>query len=185
MVVECALLLITNFADTNYSSQFFCLWSTKNWRYCSNSWFIYFVYLSVWEWNDVDSFVLISNMLFNSLIISAVNYSPLSNTILFSNPYNFYILSLNSLANPSADVSFIIATKCVILDNLLQMTRIISFLATNSNFVIKFTIRCVYGFSRTSLNFNFSTGTSVLFFILWHISHFSMYLPTFLVIPSH
>ena len=37
-------------------------------------------------------------------------------------------------------------TKYVILDNLLQTTKIISFPATNSNLVMKFTIWCVYSF---------------------------------------
>ena len=104
-------------------------------------------------------------MPFNSFVISATNYGPLSNTMLFGSPYNFYILSLNSLASPSANVSFVVATKCIILDNLLQTTRIISFSATIGNFVIKSTIRCVHGFSGTSLSFNFPATSSVLFFI--------------------
>ena len=121
---------------------------------------------SVWGWNDVDSFVLISNMLFNSFIIFAEKCGPLSETILSSSLYNFHMLSLNNLSSPSANVPSVVATKCIILDNLLQTTRIVFFPATNGNFVIKSTVRCVYGFFRTSLNFNFPIGTSVLFFIL-------------------
>ena len=41
-----------------------------------------------------------------------------------------------------------------------------SFLATNGNLVIKSTIKYVYSFSSTSLNFNFPTSPFVLFFIL-------------------
>ena len=128
-----------------------------------------YVCLSVLEWNDVGSFVSISNMLFNFFIISTVNYGSLSNTILFSNPCNFYKLSLNSLTNFSTDVFFVVATKCVILDNLLQTTRIIFFLATNSNLIIKSTIRCVYSFFRTLLNFNFSICISIPYYILSYI----------------
>ena len=105
-------------------------------------------------------------MLFNSLIISTTNYRLLSNTILSGNPYNFHTLSLNNLANPSADVPSAVATKYVILDNLLQITKIASFPAATGNFVMKSTIKCVHSFSRTSLNFNFLISTFVLFFIL-------------------
>ena len=110
---------------------------------------------SIQGWNNINSFVSISNILFNSFIISAANCGPLSNTILFGNLSNFHTLSLNNLANSSTNVSSIIITKCIILDNLLQTTIIASFLTTNSNFVIKSTIKYVYSFFRTSLNFNF------------------------------
>jgi len=83
----------------------------------------------------------------------------------FGNLCNFYILSLNNCANPSTNVPSVIATKCVILDNLSQTTRIASFPATNSNFIIKSTVKYIHGFFSISLNFNFSASTSVLFFI--------------------
>ena len=130
---------------------------------------MYFICLSVWRWNDVNSFVSIPNILFNSFVISVTNCNPLSNTILSSNPCNFYMLSLNYLANHSTDVPSLVTTKCVILDSLLQTTRITSFLATNSNFIIKFTIRCIHSFFRTLLNFNFSASTSTLFSNIYHI----------------
>ena len=141
MVVKCILLLTTNSANTSYSGQSFCLWSLKNQRYCSNSWFIHSICSSVWGWNDINSFVSISNIRFNSLIISTANWGPPSNTILSRNPCNFYMLSLNSLANFSTNVFSIVATKYIILDNLLQTTRTAFFLATNSNFVMKSTVR--------------------------------------------
>ena len=74
---------------------------------------------------------------------------------------NFHTLYLNNLTNPSADVSSIIITKCVIFDNLLHTTKITSFHATNGNFMIKSTIRCIYGFSGISLNFNFLTDVFI------------------------
>ena len=185
LVVECALLLITNSTDANYSGQFFCLWSIKNLKYCSSSWFILSIWLSICGWNTVDSFVSIPNMLFNSLIISAVNYGFLSDTMLSGSSCSFHTLSLNNLVRPFTDVSSVVATKCVILDTLSQTTRITSFPTTTSNFVINSTIKYIYSFSGPSLNFNFSIITSVLFFILWHISHPSIYFPISLVIPSH
>ena len=72
-------------------------------------------------------------MLFNSFVISTANCSPLSDTILSGNLCSLHTLSLNNLANPSADVPSIVATKCVIFDNLLQTTKITSFLVNNSS----------------------------------------------------
>ena len=137
----------------------------KNQRYCSNSWFIHLVCPSVCRWKTVNNFVSISNILFSSFINSAVNCGSLSNTTLSGHPYSFHILSLNSLTNLSTNVSSVIATKYIILNNLSQITRIVSFLTTSSNLVIKSTIKCVHSFSGTSLNFNFPAISSVLFFI--------------------
>jgi len=77
----------------------------------------------------VNNLVLILNILFSFLISSTINYSPLSETILSGNPYNFYILSLNSLANPFTNILFIVVTKCIILNNLSHTTKIMSFSA--------------------------------------------------------
>ena len=60
---------------------------------------------------------------------------------LSGNSCSFHILSLNNCANPFTNVSFAIVTKYVILNKLLQTTRIISFPATNSNLVMKSTIQ--------------------------------------------
>ena len=149
------MLLTTNSAITNHSSQYFCLWLTKNHKYCSSSWFILSVWPSVCEWNDVDNFISISNILFNFFINSTANYGLLSKITLSGNLYNFHILSLNSLAKSSTDILSVITIKYVILDNLSYTIRIISFPTTNSNFVMKYTIRYVHSFSDTSLNFNF------------------------------
>ena len=72
----------------------------------------------------------------------------------------------------------------VILDSLLQATKIVFLPAINSNLVIKSTISYVHGFSKISLNFNFPASTSILFFILWHILHYFTYFPTFFVTPG-
>jgi len=69
-----------------------------------------------------------------------------------------------------------------ILNNISHITF---FPATNGNFVIKFTIKYIYSFSSTLLNFNFPTHVSVLFFILWYISQLSIYFPTSFVTPNH
>jgi len=82
--------------------------------------------------------------------------------------------------NLSADVLFVVATKCIILNNLSHTTKIIFFPATNSN-VIKSTVKYVHGFSGTLLNFNFFASTSVKFFILWHILQPYTYFPTSLI----
>ena len=108
-------------------------------------------------------------------VSSATNCSPLSNITLSSNSCNFHTLSLNNLTNSSTNISFAVVTKCAIFDNLLHTTRIVSFSATNGNFVMKSTIKCAYGISSISFTINFSTGISVLFFIIWHKSHSSTY----------
>ena len=160
------LLFTTNSADASHSGQSSYLWFINILKYCSSSWFILSICLSICGWNTVDNLISISNILFSSFINSAMNWGLLSDTTLSGNLCSFYILSLNNLAKPSANVSSVVATKCVILDNLLQTTRIASFPATTGNFVIKSTVRWVHGFSGTSLNFSFPTVPSILFFIL-------------------
>ena len=90
----------------------------------------------------------------------------LSKITLFSNLCNFYTLSLNNLTNPFANIPLVVAIKYTILGNLSYITRITFFSTTNSNLVIKSTIKCIYSFSSTLFVINFSTGISVLFFIL-------------------
>jgi len=120
----------------------------------------------VWGWNNVNSFVSVPNILFNSFIISTANYSPLSNTILSSNLCNFYMLSLNNCANSSADVSSVIATKLPLVARKDAILVVCNRLSKMTHFVMKSIIKYVYGLSKISLNFNFPTGTSILFFIL-------------------
>jgi len=50
----------------------------KNLRYCSSFWFILSICPSVCRWYDVDSFVSIPSILFNSFVISVVKCGPLS-----------------------------------------------------------------------------------------------------------
>ena len=76
------------------------------------------------------------------------------------------MLSLNNLVNLFTDVPSIVVTKCVILNDLSHMTKIISFSTTNGNFMIKSTIRCIYSFSRTLFAIIFSIKDSIQFFIL-------------------
>jgi len=159
-------LFTANSTIANHYGQSLCLYSVKNLKYCSNSWFIYSVCPSVYEWNTINNLVSNPSILFNSLVNSITNCGSLLEIILFSKLYNFYMLFLNNLAKPSADILFVVATKCLIFDNLSHTTRITSFPATNSYLIIKFTIRCIYGFFGILLNFNFPTYTSVLFFIL-------------------
>jgi len=61
----------------------------------------------------------------------------LQTIVLFSNSlYSFQILSLNNHTNLSADVFSVVTTKCVILDNLLHVTNIISFHLLLSMFIM-------------------------------------------------
>ena len=83
----------------------------------------------------LDSFVLISNILFSFLVKPTTNYSLLSNITLSSNLYNFHVLSLNNLVNLSVNILFIVATKYIILDSLLHTTKIVLFSATNVSYI--------------------------------------------------
>ena len=53
---------------------------------------------------------------YSTLISSATNCGSLSDIILTGNPCSFHTLFLNNLANPFADISSVVATKCVILE---------------------------------------------------------------------
>ena len=114
----------------------------------------------------MDNLILISNILFNSLVNSTTNYGPLSLITLSDSLCNFHTLSLNNLTSPSADILSVVVMKCIIFNNLSYTTKIVSFPATNSNFVIKSTVKYVHTFSSTLFAINFSADTSVLFFIL-------------------
>jgi len=92
---------------------------------------------------------------------------------------NFYILFLNNL-NPFASVFSIVITKYIILDNLSQITRIVSFLATNSNLVIKSAIWYVYSFfgilisTFLLVSLSCSLFTDTYYTLLHTILHFSL-----------
>jgi len=159
-------LFTENSIIANLSDQSLYLYSVKNLKYCSNSWFIYSICPFVYGWNTVNNLVSNPRILFNSLVNSITNCGPLLEIILSSKVYNFYMLSLNNLAKSSADIPFVVATKYLIFDNLSHTTRITSFSTTNSHLMKKFTIRCIHGFSGILLNFNFPAYISVLFFIL-------------------
>ena len=74
------------------------------------------------------------------IINFTINCSSLSGIIFSSNLCNFYILSLNNLADYFANVPSVVAIKYTIFDNLLHTTSIVFFLTTNGNLVMKFTI---------------------------------------------
>ena len=139
----------------------FCLWSKKNYKYS------------------------IPNILFNFFVNSTANCIFLSDTTLSSNSCNFHMLSLNSLTNLSTIISSVVTIKCVILDNLLHTTKIVYFPATNGNFVIKFTVKCIHGLSSILFAINFPTSTSILLFILWHKSYSFTYFPIFFVTSGY
>ena len=84
---------------------------------------------------------------------------------LSGNLYNFHVLSLNNYANPS--------------------TNVVSFPTTNSNFVIKSTVKYVHGLSSILFAINFSTSIFILFFILWFKSYLSIYFSKSFVTLSH
>jgi len=86
--------------------------------------------------------------------------------ILLGNPYSFHTLSLNSLANPSADIFSIVGMKWTILVNRSITTRILLYSCAKSNLVIKSADIYVYGFSRIEFGINFPAGCSMWFLFL-------------------
>ena len=119
------------------------------------------VFLSFCIWNAVDNLISIPNILFNSFVNFATNCSPLSEIMLSCNSCNFHTLFINNLANLSTNVSFVVATKCAIFDNLLHTTSIIYFLIINSNLMFKSIIKYVHSFSSTSFSISFPASASV------------------------
>ena len=99
-----------------------------------------------------------SNIPFNSLINPAANWGPLSEMMLSSSLYSFYTLSLNNLANLSADVFSVVDIKWTILVNQSTTTRMLLYPYAKGNLAIKSTDICVYGFSGIEFGINFSTG---------------------------
>jgi len=83
--------------------------------------------------------------------------------ILSGNPYNFYTLSLNNLANSSTDVFSIVEIKCTILVNLSTTTRIESYSCASGNLVMKSTEMYAQGFSRIEFGINFPASCSMQF----------------------
>ena len=71
-------------------------------------------------------------------------------------------LHLNNLANSSTHISSVIVIKCAIFDNLLHTTRIVFFSTTNSNFIIKSTIRYIHGFSNILFAISFPARAFIL-----------------------
>ena len=142
-------------------------------KYCSNSWFVLSICLSVYGWKAINSFVSIPNILFNSFINLTTNCGPLSKMTLSSNPYNFYPLSLNNLAKLFTIIFSIITIKYSVFKNLLYTTKIESWSLNTSNFVIKSTnIYCHSSFS-TVFDLNYVTILIYLYFyeylLLWDI----------------
>jgi len=167
--------------DTSYLGQSFCLWSTKIYRYCLNSWFICSACLFVCRWKAINNLISIFNILSNSFVNFTTDYSLLSTITLSGSSYSFHTLFLNNLANSFTNILLVVVIKYIILDNLLYTTKIISFLTISSNFVIKSTIRCIHSFSSISLAISFLASISILFFILWHklyLFYFPLYSAT-------
>ena len=128
---------------------------------------------------------LITNILFNFCITPAINWSSLSKMILLGNPCNFHMLSLNNLANPSANVFSIVGIKYTIFVNLSTTTRIESYPCTSSNLVIKSTEMYAQGFSRIKFGINFPAGCSVQFLLCQQVLHPFTYRFTSFVTPGH
>ena len=80
------------------------------------------------------------NILFNSLINFTINYRSLLDIALLDKLFNFYILSLNNQANPSAIILSVVTTKYIIFNNPSHTTKITFFSATYVYFVIKSTV---------------------------------------------
>jgi len=132
----------------------------------------------------LENLVSISNILFNIFVNFTANCGSLSVITLSGNLYSFYALSWNNITNHFANVPSVVTTKYVILDNLLHTTNIVFFSAASGNFVIKFTIRCIYSFFSTSSTISFPASSSVLFIILWHKLYPSIYLFISFVTPG-
>jgi len=93
------------------------------------------------------------------------------------NPCNFYILSLNSLANPFADVFSVVGIKYIIFVNL-STTKIELHPYASGNLVMKSTEMYIQGFSKIEFGINFPAGCSV-----WFYSTNIHYIPLYIASP--
>jgi len=105
--------------------------------------------------------------------------------ILLGNLCNFYMLSLNNLANSSANIFSVVGIKCTIFVNLSTTTRIKLYSCASSNLVIKSAEMCAQGFSGIEFGINFPAGYSVQFLLRWQASYPSIYCFTSFVTPGH
>jgi len=81
---------------------------------------------------------------------------------------------LSNLANPFADISSVVATKCTIFDNISHTTNIAFFTATNGSLIIKSIIKCIYSFSGILFAINFLIGA--LAYILCFYKSYGLYI---------
>ena len=86
-------------------------------KYYSNSWFIFSIYLSIYQLRAINNFVSISNISFNFFINLVTSWGLLSEIILSDNLCNFYILFLNNFANSFAVIFTVVAIKYNIFKN--------------------------------------------------------------------
>ena len=105
--------------------------------------------------------------------------------MLSGRPCNFHTLSLNNLANPSADVFSVVSMKWTILVSRSTTTKILSYPCARGNLAIKSANICVQGFSGIEFSISFPASCSVRFLFCWQASHPSTYLFISLVTPGH
>ena len=105
--------------------------------------------------------------------------------ILSGNPCNFYTLSLNNLASPSADIFSVVRIKCTIFVNLSTTTKIELYSCASSNLVIKSTEIYAQSFSRIEFGISFPASYSVQFLLYWQALYPSISCFTSFVSPSH
>jgi len=137
------------------------------------------------DYYTVESFVWISNNLFNSLIIPTVNCTPLSDIMLSRSLCNFHMWSWNNFVRLSANVFSVIVIKCTILLNWSHTTKIALYPCASGSLVMKSAKMWLYDFSRIALGINFPASALLQFLYLWQASHSSTYLPTSFITPDH
>ena len=160
-------------------------WLTKSQRYCSISWLILSVWLSVWGWNAVDVAVLIPSSLFISLMTLDANWGPLSEGTFSGSPCSFHTLSLNNRATPSAVTDDVMGMTWVIFENQSTTTNMESYPWLLGNWVIRSVEITSHGRDGISFGINSPWGFSGNGLVRWQRSQPLTYFPMYAAIPGH
>ena len=138
----CSLSLYEKVARDSQSTQSVCHSFMNIRRYCSISWFIRLVCMSVWGWYAVEMLVLVLTSWWRSFINWAANCGPRSLITFQGIPNCFHTLSQNSLAVPIEDISLVVGTAMMYLVNRSMTTIIASYPCDIGSPVMKSTVMC-------------------------------------------
>ena len=113
------------------------------------------------------------------------NWGPRSDMILFGVPYRRNVVSMRSLAVPSASMVLVHGVSMIVLVHLSVHTRIASYLFEGGRSVMKSMVIVSNGRSGISVGCRGSQVGCVIFLVSWHVAHPSTKFFTKMDMPGH